>query len=183
MTPAAGGGSEQERIRELLERRAARLRERPHDTEDEESFWIAELTLGSATYALPLAELLGVVPVRLVVPVPLAAPHVLGVVRFRGEMVTALSLTWLLGAPGWRRDPSVLIVVALGPDRRLAFDCEEVPKPVALPESVWMARKADLASPEGPATLDLTTADLRTVRLMRIDRLLDRRAAAATGGI
>jgi chemotaxis signal transduction protein len=181
VTPTVGPSSEEERVRELLERRATRLRERPRDADEEESFWIAELTLGDAVYALPLADLLGVVPVRLVVPVPLAAPHVLGVVRFRGEMVTALSLAWLLGAPGWRRDPSVLVVVALG-DRKLAIDCEEVPKPVALPASAWTSREMELAKPGGPATIDLTTGDLRTVRIIRLDRLLAGHAETGTGG-
>ena len=183
MTQPPGELSEEERIRELLERRAARLRERPRDAREEDAFWVAELSVGGAAYALPLADLLGVVPVRFVVPVPLAAPHVLGVVRFRGEMVTALSLAWLLGAPGWRRDPSVLLVVSPAAGRKVAIDCEEVPKPMALPMSARTVHAATLEAAGGPATIDLTTGDLRTVRLVRLERLLERDlgSAAAEG--
>jgi purine-binding chemotaxis protein CheW len=180
--PTEPAKSDDERVRELLERRAARLRPRPSDTQEEEPFWIVELTVGGASYALPLGDLLGVLPVRLVVPVPLAAPQVLGVVRFRGEMVTALSLTWLLGAPGWRRDPSVLLVVATGSGRRVAIDCEEVPKPVPLPMSAQTARSMELEAEGGPPTVAWTAVDGRTLQFVRLGALLERHGSAGTGG-
>ncbi len=182
MPPVEPATSDDERVRELLERRAARLRPRPNDAREEEPFWIAELTLAGTSYALPLSDLLGVVPVRLVVPVPLAAPHVLGVVRFRGEMVTALSLTWLLGAPGWRRDPSVLLVVAPGSGRRVAIDCEEVPKAVPLPASAWTAHSVEFEAEGGPVTASWTQGNGRTLQFVRLGALLERHSSAGAGG-
>ena len=42
-------------VRELLERRAERLREKPRSSTEEESLlWVAEFPIGEESYALPL---------------------------------------------------------------------------------------------------------------------------------
>ena len=61
--------------RELLERRAARLREKPREAEEESVLWAAEFPVGEDSYALPLESLRAAVPLRMVTPVPL--PHAL----------------------------------------------------------------------------------------------------------
>ena len=89
--------------------------------------------MGEDNYAIPLDLLRAAVPLRMVTPVPLSPPHVIGILRFQGQIVTALSLASLLGGRGWREDPAVLLVVDPGFGRLVAVDCERIPKPVGLP--------------------------------------------------
>src|SRR2546423_7874892 len=122
--------------RDLLERRAARLREKPRATEEESVLWAAEFPVGEDSYALPLESLRAAVPLKMVTPVPLSPPHVIGILRFQGQIITALSLASLLGGRGWREDPAVLLVVDSGFGRLVALDCERIPKPVGLPHAL-----------------------------------------------
>src|SRR2546423_1164057 len=123
--------------RDLLERRAARLREKPRATEEESVLWAAEFPVGEDSYALPLESLRAAVPLKMVTPVPLSPPHVIGILRFQGQILTAMSLSSLLGGRGWREDPAVLLVVDPGlGGRLLALDCERIPKPVPLPHAL-----------------------------------------------
>jgi purine-binding chemotaxis protein CheW len=121
----------------LLERRAERLREAPAQVQEEAVVWLAELPLGEDRYALPLADLRAAVPLRMVTPVPLGPPHVIGILRFQGQVLTALSLSSLLGGHAWREDPAVLLVVDGGQGRLVALDCEQIPRPLAVPRSVF----------------------------------------------
>src|SRR5207253_4573879 len=97
--------------RDLLERRAARLREKPRAAEEESVLWAAEFPVGEDSYALPLESLRAAVPLKMVTSVPLSPPHVIGILRFQGQIVTALSLASLLGGRGWREDPAVLLEI------------------------------------------------------------------------
>ncbi len=83
--------------RELLERRAARLRDKPRAAEEESVLWAAEFPVGEDSYALPLESLRAAVPLKMVTPVPLSPPHVIGILRFQGQILTAMSLSSLLG--------------------------------------------------------------------------------------
>ena len=123
-------------LRDLLERRAARLRAPARSPEEDRVFWVAEFPLGEERWALPLAVLRAAVPLEMVTPVPLSSPQVVGILRFQGQIISALSLSALLGGHGWREDPAVLLVVDPGLGRLVALDCETIPKPVALPHSL-----------------------------------------------
>lgn len=131
----------QETARKLLLARAERLREKPAG-EEQEVFWTAEFPLGGEAYALPLGSLVACQPLRLVTPVPLSDPTLAGVVRFQRRLLSVMSLAGLLGSPGWRRDPSVMLVLKLDGERLVAVDCEEIPRSSSLPlPSVAQARK------------------------------------------
>jgi len=106
-------------LEELLERRAQRVRVPALPLADESAVWIAEFPVGDLRCAVPLEDLRAAVPLRAVTPVPLAAPHVIGVLRFHGQVISALSLGVLLGGTGWREDPVVLLVIDRGGGRPL----------------------------------------------------------------
>lgn len=116
---------------QLLEQRAERLRARKELVEDDGA-WAAEFQLGGERYALPLEHLRACLPLKGVTPVPLARRGVVGVVRWEGRVVAVFSLAVLLGLRGWRRDPSVLLIVRRG-EGVVGFDCEEIPRSVQLP--------------------------------------------------
>jgi chemotaxis signal transduction protein len=160
-------------LAELLAQRAERLRRAPEATDEEALLWVAEFRVGEDTYALPLDLLRAAVPLRTVTPVPLAPPHVVGILRFQGQIITAHSLASLVGARGWREDPAVLLVVDPGWGRLLALDCEQIPKPVAIPHSAVEQARARSSG----AVLELTLPGLRQVHLLDLRRLFDRRAA------
>jgi chemotaxis signal transduction protein len=160
--------------RELLERRAARLRDKPRSSEDESVLWVAEFPVGEDSYALPLESLRAAVPLKMVTPVPLSPPHVIGILRFQGQILTAMSLSSLLGGRGWREDPAVLLVVdpSLG-GRLLALDCERIPKPVPLPHALVEEARARQAG----AVTEVTLPGLRQVNLLDLRQLMDRRTS------
>ncbi|HEY8212227.1 MAG TPA: chemotaxis protein CheW [Myxococcaceae bacterium] len=157
--------------REILEIRRERLRKRPEAAAgDEAVFWVAEFPVGDERYAVPLQRLRGSVPLRLVTPVPLSPPHVVGILRFQGQVLAALSLAVLLGGRGWRQDPAVLLVLE-GPSGDLvALDCEQVPQPLAVPSSVVEAARG--RGLETVAVVSLPGA--RQLNLIDLDRLLAR---------
>ncbi|MGE0870710.1 MAG: chemotaxis protein CheW [Kofleriaceae bacterium] len=154
----------------VLEQRAERLRKRPRDAGDDAVRWLADITVGQERYAIELDRLRAAVPLRSVRATPLAPPHVIGILRFQGQLITALSFASLLGVRGWHRDPNVLLVVEYGPQRGLvAFDSEITPVPRALPLAlVEEARRRD----EGQAFYNITTPELVRVQLVDLDRLL-----------
>ena len=158
-------------LNELLARRAQRIREKPAEAEDENLLWVAEFPVGEETYALPLDTLRAAVPLKMVTPVPLSPPHVIGILRFQGQIVTALSLASLLGGRGWREDPAVLLVVDPGFGRLVALDCERIPKPSGLPH----AQVAEARARSTGATCEITLAGARQVSLLDLLRLMDRR--------
>ncbi len=158
-------------IAALLRRRADRLAMPAPAPDDDAVVWIAELPLGDERYALRLDTLRGVVALRNVTPVPLSPPDVVGVLRFQGQLVTAFSLAALLGGRSTQRDPTVLVLVDAGPGHLVALDCEETPKPMALPTALWEAARTE----QRGALVEITTGDLRVVSLIDLPRLLEAR--------
>ncbi len=134
----------------LLATRAARLKRRAEGEKAEDSVvWLAELTLGDERFAFPLEAMRSVVPLKRLTPVPLAAAHVIGILRFQGQVISALSLPALLGGRAWRSDPTVLLVVDGVAGQPVALDCEGVPRALALAshayESAMRERRGPLA--------------------------------------
>jgi purine-binding chemotaxis protein CheW len=159
---------------EVLERRAARLREKPAANTDEAALWVAEFPIGDESYALPVDALRAAVPLKMVTPVPLSPPHVIGILRFQGQVLTAMSLASLLGGRGWREDPAVLLVVDPGMGGRLlAVDCERIPRPVPLPVSLVEAARARTTG----AIAEVTLPGMQQINLIDLRRLLDRRTS------
>jgi purine-binding chemotaxis protein CheW len=166
--------------RELLARRVARLRA-PAAVAEEQVEWVAEFPVGDHRYAIPLAVLRAAVPLRRVTPVPMASPHVIGILRFQGQLITALSLASLLGIAGWNQDPVVLLVVEASRGRLVALDCEEIPRPIGLPvPAIAAARAKDAAA----AVLEVAH-ERGLVRLLDLERFLAevRRSAEREGGV
>lgn len=158
----------------VLERRAERLRQAPtRDEADEQVLWVAEVQVGVDRYAVPLASLRAAVPLQSVTPVPLSQPDVLGILRFQGQIVCAYSLAALLGTSGWQQDPAVLVVVEAGGEL-VAFDCEQVPKPVPLP----LARVEEARARGDGASLLVATRGGEAVRLVDLARVLEARRGA-----
>lgn len=164
-------------LEDILERRAARARAAPDTDQAETTVPVAEFGLGKDRYAIPLATLRAVLPLKLVTPVPYSPVHVIGILRARGQLITAVSLMTLLGVKGWRHDCAVLLVVEREGGRRVAIDCEHIPRIEALPQ-----RAVDQARARGAGPVyDVTTAELRTVGLIDVAALLARATEAAHG--
>jgi chemotaxis signal transduction protein len=166
-------------VRRLLDRRAERLRAPAPHASEETVLWAAEFPVGEESYAVPLEALRGAVPLKMVTAVPLSPPHVVGILRFQGQVITAMSLSSLLGGRGWREDPAVLLVVDAGLGGRLvALDCERIPKPVQLP----FAAVEESLSRWQSAVVEVTLPGPRQVNLIDLRKLLDRRTGRSPEG-
>jgi purine-binding chemotaxis protein CheW len=159
-------------VKKLLDRRAERAKTLPRP-EEEALLWLAEFPVGEEQYALPLETLRAAVPLKMVTPVPLSPPHVIGILRFQGQIITALSLASLLGGRGWREDPAVLLVVDPGVGRLVAVDCEQIPKPVGVAAAlVQQARERS----KGPLS-EIVLPGMRQLNLLDLRKLMDRRTS------
>jgi purine-binding chemotaxis protein CheW len=166
------------KAKEILERRAQRLRLAPQTVaEGPVEHHLAEFPVGEETYAIPLSAFRAVVPLRRVTPVPLARPHIVGILRFQGQIVTALSMAALLGIKGWRQDPAVLLVVDPGWGRLVAIDCEEVPRPVSIAHAALDEARAR----EAKAITEVVHSG-HIVHMIDLGKLLDRRSGGRSGG-
>jgi chemotaxis signal transduction protein len=166
-------------VRTLLDERATRLRGRAEGTVDESVIMVAEFPLGEERYALPLESLRSALPLRLVTPVPLSQPHVIGVLRYQGSVLAALSLAALLGGHGWRQDPAVLLVVDRGDGELCALDCEAIPRPLSLPAA---AVEAARTHSEGPVVEVPMNNNRQIIHLIDLPRLFARGAGARNAG-
>jgi purine-binding chemotaxis protein CheW len=166
-------------VRALLDERATRLRGRSDIATDESVLMVAEFPLGEERYAIPLDSLRAALPLRLVTPVPLSQPHVIGVLRYQGHVLAALSLAALLGGHGWRQDPAVLLVVERGDGELCALDCEAIPRPLSMPSaSVEAARTHS----EGPVTQVLMSGSRQIIHLIDLPRLFASTSGARNVG-
>jgi len=133
----------------LLRTRAAELAHGAAElAHEEEGLAAAVFSVGEELYAIPLELLRAAIPLTALTPVPLAPPHVVGIVRFRGHAVTVLSFAALFGVGGWRVDPAVLVVLEGAGGRLIAIDCEHIPRAATLPlAAITMARSAGGGGP------------------------------------
>lgn len=162
-------------MRAVLEARAERLRQLEVTESTEAVTWIAEFQVGDVPYAVELERLRACLPLKMVTPVPLAPPHVIGLLLFQGQVITALSLATILGIRGWREDPAVLLVIEVEKGRFLAVDSEQIPRPRTLPSVLIDEARARSSG----ALLELTTPELRRINLIVANQLLGR---VITGG-
>ncbi len=158
-------------VRELLLRRAERLRTpRTASQEDDAQLeWLATFSIGSERFGLPLPSLRAVVPLRLVTPVPLVPAHVIGILRFQGEIVTALSLVALLRGRAWRIDSRFLLVLETAPNGRVAVDCAEIPVAAALPTRLFAT-----ATLRDDGVREVTSEEHETIGILDVVGLLAR---------
>lgn len=155
-------------VQELLRRRSQKLEAPRESVEDDAVVFVAEFPVGEELFAIAVETLRAALPLRMVTPVPLAPPEVVGVMRHQGEILTVLSMASLLGVRGWRTDPAVVLVVEHARDQLVALDCEQVPKPTGLPPgAVATARGAET----GPVAQVLRPGG-RPVNLIDVSRLL-----------
>lgn len=174
--------------RALLMLRAAQLRAKADGVVEEAQVWLAAFPVGELTFALPLERVRAAVPLRMVTSVPLAPSHVIGVLRFRGTVVSVLSLASLLGVRGWKVDPAVLLVVEMkgaapGADADgghvVAVDCEQIPRAISVPRAVVETARA---AGRGAALTEVTLPDLAQLTILEdVQRLLPRSAPSSSG--
>lgn len=179
-TPSRGPEEVQDQeVRSLLDERAKRLSGRIDGTADETVLMVAEFPLGEERYAISLESLRAALPLRLVTPVPLSQPHVIGVLRYQGQVLAALSLAALLGGHGWRQDPAVLLVVDRGDGELCALDCEAIPRPLSLPAAAVETARTHA---DGPVTEVLLSTSRQIIHLIDLPRLFARGAGARNAG-
>lgn len=147
----------------MLQARAEELARGASSSETEdEGLAVAMFPMGEDTYAIALEHLRAAIPLSTVTPVPQAPPHVIGIVRFRGQAVTVLSFAAIFGVGGWRVDPAVLVVLEGPGDRLIAVDCEHIPRAATLPRAAIAVARSVRTGP----LIELALPDLGRVMLL-----------------
>lgn len=164
------------KTREVLAQRAERLRAPAVAANEGPVEWVGEFPVGDERFAIPLSALRAAIPLRRVTPVPLSRPHIVGILRFQGHILTALSMASLLGIKGWGQDPEVLLVVDPGWGPLVAIDCERVPRPIGL-----ALPAVEEARARGGKPILEVAHDGHIVNLLDLSKLLDRRTGARGG--
>jgi chemotaxis signal transduction protein len=145
--------------------RAAELRERfdrafaspppqpPAETEE-----LLLVRVGGDPYAIRLREIAGLIARRTIVPIPSAAPGMLGLAGIRGEIVPVFGLSSILGyppeaePPGWllacgSKEPIAFGVTEFEGNLRLASSCVRDEARVARGYSSQIADSGTVARP------------------------------------
>lgn len=184
LLPRLPSEAQEDEVRDLLEERAKRLRglDQSDVSREEAVLLVAEFPLGEERYALPLEALRAALPLRMVTPVPLSAPHVIGVLRFQGQVLAALSLASLLGGHGWRQDPAVLLVVDRGDGELCAVDCEAIPRPIGVPMGAVEAARTRVEGPTIDVLFSTQPGQQQLVHLIDPARLFTRGGAGVRHG-
>ncbi len=113
---------------------------------------LVALEIGGSRFAVPSLFVSDVRETGKLAPLPGAAPHLRGVVVFRGALIGVLDLARVFGGDGARAEPARLVVVSHD-EGRLALACDVLHglRPLATGE---------LSAPPAPA-------DARTAELVR----------------
>jgi chemotaxis signal transduction protein len=157
---------DQESLKLLLER-AERVRSRKKDEALEDGGWVLEFSQGMQSLALPLEQVLSCIPLKGVIPVPLSKRGVVGIMRWQGKVLRVLSLASLLGSRGWRRDPSVLLILKTSREE-LAIDCEEIPRAGQLAMSSFQIAREK----QGEGIVELALPGGKLLRYLNLEALL-----------
>ena len=70
---------------------------------------MCSVRVGETLFGIPIMSILEILGSPLTRPVPLAPTHIGGLVHYRGEILTAVSLRSLLGLPGHSAPPDLLV--------------------------------------------------------------------------
>ncbi len=103
--PVSGARVTPERVREILEERARKLRDRESQSVAVETVTVLEFRLGEERFALPLTAIGEVSPLLPITEIPHTPPFVLGVVNLRTRIFSVLDLRRLLELPPSRTLP------------------------------------------------------------------------------
>ncbi len=161
-----------ERVRRLLEERA-RVLARPLATPaPADAFELLAFTLGRERYALETRYVHAVFRLADWTPLPAAAAPLLGLTGWRGEVLTLLNLSRLLGA-GAGPGPGETRVIVLGGERPAFGILAD-----AIGEVMTLDRTAVRARPEASAEQRELVVGVTRDALVLLDaeRLLDRQA-------
>jgi purine-binding chemotaxis protein CheW len=84
------------------------------------------LTLAGEAYGFPMLHALEILPVPTIVPVPNVPPAVLGIVNFRGQLLSVATIHGLLGLAARSIGTSSRIIVAKDPSRHTGILVDSV---------------------------------------------------------
>ncbi len=78
-------------------------------TVTEDGIEMCSVRVGDTLFGMPITRILEILDKPATRLVPLAPAHIGGLVHYRGEILTAVSLRSLLGLPGYSQPPDMLV--------------------------------------------------------------------------
>jgi purine-binding chemotaxis protein CheW len=85
-------------------------------------FEVCTVRLGEIRFGLPITRVVEIIGAARLQPVPLAPGFVRGLVHYRGDLLTAVSLRWLLGLPPANGSQDLLVLESPGGNFGLLVD-------------------------------------------------------------
>lgn len=83
-------------------------------TPTEDVIEMCSVLVGETIFGIPIMSILEILGTPATQTVPLAPPYIGGLVHYRGEVLTVVSLRSLLGMPGHSRPPDLLVFEGTG---------------------------------------------------------------------
>jgi purine-binding chemotaxis protein CheW len=155
-----GMESDEERRALLLWRTEALAR--AFDTRQVEGLEVVAFSVGGERYAVPISQVVTVVPSKGLIPLPGSPEHVLGGIAVRASMVAVIDLRHLLGlSGGGMTDLTRVVVVRMGE--------EEVGLAVDLMEGRTELAKDNLHKPDTGPFLWISSDRLAVLDLKRLE--------------
>jgi purine-binding chemotaxis protein CheW len=111
---------------EILRRRAAQLARPPAPAQPAGALQVLACSVGEQRCLLEVPWLREVLPLRDLLPLPMAAHDLLGLAQWRGRMLPVLDLAALLGAPSAPSTPARRLLVLASASAVLAVPVTEV---------------------------------------------------------
>lgn len=127
-TAASALMPQSERIQDILRQRAAKLAEEEEQADDIEEVPFIRIRLGAAeTYGIPFSRLNEIYPAHNLCEIPCTPEFVLGVINWRGKLLSVLNVGAFFGkpAPGITQDTQIAIVHANGAEVGILVDSVE----------------------------------------------------------
>lgn len=115
--------------------RIPELKEVDSDKEQEKSYQLIGLRLGSEEYVVDINSIREIVMLEKITYVPRVADHFEGVVNLRGEVLPVINLRLKLGMPDVDFTPFTRIIVAQFSDASVGFLVDAITRVFRIPET------------------------------------------------
>jgi purine-binding chemotaxis protein CheW len=178
-TSSEGDGSEQtffvgasNEERAILDTRASDLARSQEDDDLVDRVPLALVRIGEESFGLELSTVIAFTELEEVTPVPGTPSEILGVVNFRGEVVTLLDVRNHLGLPpnDSRESPKMVVVQIM--DGLVGMDVDEVLDVTYVSEREVIAAHVDSGSERSILRKGTVPFDGRVVGILDLDALL-----------
>jgi purine-binding chemotaxis protein CheW len=131
----------------------------------------ATFMLDNEMYALRVEDVQEVLMPQPLTPVPLAAPHIVGLLNLRGQLMSAVDLRTRLNFPPRAADVSTNMLVIKTGDELLSVVVDDIGDVLELPNDQWRTPPDTLAAPHRRFVFGICPIEQRMVLGLKLTEL------------